>query len=53
MCSVPAKFYELCRLCLSRDGGKLSIFDDEGTRRNFQEKIVTCLPVEVSNEKIL
>ncbi|XP_073975345.1 uncharacterized protein [Rhodnius prolixus] len=50
MCSVPAKFYELCRLCLSRDGGKLSIFDDEGTRRNFQEKIVTCLPVEVSSD---
>ncbi|XP_014261893.1 uncharacterized protein LOC106673985 isoform X2 [Cimex lectularius] len=50
MCSIPSKFYELCRLCLSRDGAKLSIFDDEGTRRNFQQKITTCLPISVSED---
>ena len=48
MCSVPQKFYELCRLCLSCDGVKLSIFDDEGTQRNFPLKIMTCLSIVVS-----
>lgn len=48
MCSVPQKFYELCRLCLSCDGVKLSIFDDEGIQRNFPFKIKSCLSIVVS-----
>ncbi|XP_065342086.1 uncharacterized protein LOC135940897 [Cloeon dipterum] len=53
MCSVPAKFYELCRLCLSCDGVKLSIFDGEGSQRNFPLKIMTCLSVLVSEHDLL
>lgn len=48
MGSVPEKFYELCRLCLSRDGAKLSIFDEEGARRHLEKKIASCLPILVS-----
>jgi len=48
MFDVPQKFYELCRLCLSPDGAKLSIFEEEGTQRNFAEKILTCLSIAVS-----
>lgn len=47
MCNIPPKFYELCRLCLSCDGVKSSIFDDEGTQRNFPLKIMTCLSILV------
>lgn len=50
MSNVPTKFYELCRLCLSRDGVKLSIFDDEGLSRNVQSKISSCLQVSVSED---
>ncbi|XP_034243518.1 uncharacterized protein LOC117646584 [Thrips palmi] len=53
MCSVPQKFYELCRLCLSCDGVKLSIFDDEGIQRNFPLKIMTCLSIVVSEQDLL
>ncbi|XP_059475441.1 uncharacterized protein LOC132196663 [Neocloeon triangulifer] len=53
MCSVPNKFYELCRLCLSCDGVKLSIFDGEGSQRNFPLKIMTCLSVLVSEHDLL
>ncbi|KAK3927880.1 GATA-binding factor A [Frankliniella fusca] len=53
MCSVPQKFYELCRLCLSCDGVKLSIFDDEGIQRNFPHKIMTCLSIVVSEQDLL
>ncbi|XP_071442316.1 uncharacterized protein [Hetaerina americana] len=52
MCSVPSKFYELCRLCLSCDGVKLSIFDD-GAQRNFPLKIMTCLSILVSERDLL
>ncbi|KAG8236017.1 hypothetical protein J437_LFUL015968, partial [Ladona fulva] len=52
MCSVPSKFYELCRLCLSCDGVKLSIFDD-GAQRNFPLKIMTCLSILVSEGDLL
>ncbi|XP_063240896.1 uncharacterized protein LOC134541403 [Bacillus rossius redtenbacheri] len=48
MCGVSPKFYELCRLCLSCDGVKSSIFDDEGIQRNFPLKIMTCLSILVS-----
>jgi hypothetical protein len=47
MFDVPPKFYELCRLCLSSDGVKLSIFEEEGTQRNFADKILTCLSIAV------
>lgn len=50
MSNVPTKFYELCRLCLSRDGVKLPIFDEEGIRRNLQQKISSCLPVSLAEE---
>lgn len=47
MFDVPVKFYELCRLCLSSDGVKVSIFEEEGKQRNFAEKIHTCLALVV------
>lgn len=53
MCNLPPKFYELCRLCLSCDGIKSSIFDDEGTQRNFPLKIMTCLSILVSDRDLL
>ncbi|XP_067005116.2 uncharacterized protein [Anabrus simplex] len=53
MCNIPPKFYELCRLCLSCDGVKSSIFDDDGTRRNFPLKIMTCLSILVSEGDLL
>ncbi|XP_044008984.1 transcription factor elt-2-like isoform X2 [Aphidius gifuensis] len=49
MFNVPPKFYELCRLCLSSDGVKLSIFEEEGTQRNYADKILTCLSIAVNN----
>ncbi|XP_058796252.1 putative uncharacterized protein DDB_G0279653 isoform X2 [Phymastichus coffea] len=49
MFDVPAKFYELCRLCLSHDGVKLSIFEEEGSQRNFAEKIASCLSIAVED----
>ncbi|XP_043283394.1 transcriptional regulatory protein GAT1-like isoform X2 [Venturia canescens] len=49
MFNVPPKFYELCRLCLSSDGSKLPIFDDEGLQRNFADKILTCLSIAVKD----
>ncbi|XP_011497247.1 PREDICTED: box A-binding factor-like [Ceratosolen solmsi marchali] len=49
MFDVPPKFYELCRLCLSSDGVKLSIFEEEGTQRNFADKILTCLSIAVKD----
>ncbi|XP_015111316.1 GATA zinc finger domain-containing protein 21 isoform X2 [Diachasma alloeum] len=49
MFNVPPKFYELCRLCLSSDGVKLSIFEEEGAQRNFADKILTCLSITVND----
>jgi len=48
MFDVPQKFYELCRLCLSLDGVKYSIFKEAGTQQNFAEKISACLSITVS-----
>ncbi|XP_014279044.1 uncharacterized protein [Halyomorpha halys] len=48
MSNVPNKFYQLCRLCLSRDGVKLSIFNEEGQERNIPNILATCLQVSVS-----
>ncbi|RZF39008.1 hypothetical protein LSTR_LSTR014725 [Laodelphax striatellus] len=53
MCTVPPKFYELCRLCLSCEGAKVSIFDDPGSQRNFPMKIRTCLSILVSEQDML
>ncbi|XP_054281988.1 uncharacterized protein LOC129000770 [Macrosteles quadrilineatus] len=53
MSNVPPKFYELCRLCLSCSGMKLSIFDDEGTQRNYPLKIMTCLSILVTEQDML
>lgn len=47
MFDVPQKFYELCRLCLSLDGVKYSIFEEGGTQENFAEKISACLSITV------
>lgn len=47
MFDVPQKFYELCRLCLSLDGVKYSIFTEGGTQQNFAEKISACLSITV------
>ncbi|XP_032683129.1 uncharacterized protein LOC116849761 isoform X2 [Odontomachus brunneus] len=50
MLEVPPKFYELCRLCLSSDGVKLSIFEEEeGSQRDFAAKILTCLSLTVKD----
>lgn len=48
MFDVPQKFYELCRLCLSLDGVKISIFAEGGSQQNFAEKISACLSITVS-----
>ncbi|XP_066601370.1 uncharacterized protein [Prorops nasuta] len=53
MFDVPPKFYELCRLCLSSDGVKLSIFEEEGAQRNFADKILTCLSITVKDDDSL
>ncbi|XP_017769920.1 PREDICTED: uncharacterized protein LOC108557777 isoform X2 [Nicrophorus vespilloides] len=46
MCSVPPKFYQLCRICLSlpNDDGNTSTFDKELSR-----KIMTCLSIVVTD----
>ncbi|XP_011634536.1 transcription factor gaf1 [Pogonomyrmex barbatus] len=49
MFDVPQKFYDLCRLCLSRDGVKFSIFK-EGGQQNIAEKISTCLSITVKDD---
>lgn len=49
MFDVPQKFYELCRLCLSLDGVKYSIFEEGGTQENFAEKISACLSITVKD----
>lgn len=48
MFDVPQKFYELCRLCLSLDGVKFSIFAEGGNQQNYAEKILACLSITVS-----
>lgn len=48
MFDIPQKFYELCRLCLSPDGVKCSIFEEEGIQRSFADKISACLSITVS-----
>lgn len=53
MSNVPPKFYELCRLCLSCDGVKLSLFGEEAVSRRFLFKIMTCLSIMVSKSDSL
>jgi len=48
MFDVPQKFYELCRLCLSLDGVKYSIFEEGDIQENFAKKISTWLSITVS-----
>lgn len=47
MFDLPQKFYELCRLCLSPDGVKYSIFEEGGTQQDFAQKISACLSITV------
>ncbi|XP_051161170.1 uncharacterized protein LOC127281474 isoform X4 [Leptopilina boulardi] len=49
MFNVPPKFYELCRLCLSSDGVRFPIFEDEGAEGNYADKILTCLSITVKD----
>ncbi|GAB1869228.1 GATA-binding factor A [Camponotus japonicus] len=49
MFDIPQKFYELCRLCLSPDGVKCSIFEEEGIQRSFADKISACLSITVKD----
>ncbi|XP_018373303.1 PREDICTED: uncharacterized protein LOC108767772 [Trachymyrmex cornetzi] len=53
MFDVPQKFYELCRLCLSLDGVKYSIFKEVGTQQNYAEKISACLSITVKDDDYL
>ncbi|XP_048509887.1 zinc finger protein 853-like isoform X2 [Athalia rosae] len=46
-------YYELCRLCTSSEGNKMNIFRDEGRRRQLQNKIQICLPVQVLEDDSL
>lgn len=55
MCNVPPKFYQVCRLCLSRPestdrGINLSIFENDIADRNIPTKIMTCLSILVSDK---
>ncbi|XP_043479618.1 transcription factor stalky isoform X2 [Leptopilina heterotoma] len=47
--NIPPKFYELCRLCLSSDGVRFPIFEDEGSEGNYADKILTCLSITVKD----
>lgn len=40
-------YYELCRLCTSSEGVKIHIFCEDGKRRQLQNKIQICLPLQV------
>ncbi|XP_071649525.1 uncharacterized protein [Temnothorax longispinosus] len=53
MFDVPQKFYELCRLCLSLDDVKYSIFEEGGTQQNYAEKISACLSITVKDGDFL
>ncbi|XP_011699425.1 PREDICTED: uncharacterized protein LOC105456811 isoform X2 [Wasmannia auropunctata] len=53
MFDVPQKFYELCRLCLSLEGDKYSIFAEGGTQQNFAEKISAFLSITVKDDDSL
>lgn len=50
---VDLKFQDLCRLCASYDNVKISLFGDEGKRRQLRRKIQSCLPFKVCSEFIL
>lgn len=45
----PTRYGELCRLCASKVNIviALNIFSNEGTMRQINKKIETCLPVQV------
>lgn len=53
MSNVPSEFYELCRLCLSCDGVKLSLFGEEALSRKFLFKIMSCLSIIVTKTDTL
>lgn len=46
-CKSEPKFSDLCRLCAKYDSVKISVFSDEGKRRELQRKIQSCLPFKV------
>ncbi|CAH1392238.1 unnamed protein product [Nezara viridula] len=50
MSNVPAKFYQLCRLCLSRDEPKVPIFTADGLRTDVYTQISSCIPINVTAE---
>lgn len=49
------RYSDLCRLCAIKTalGGGIHIFENEGTLRELNKKIETCLPVQVSPWSIL
>lgn len=46
---LKSKLFQICRLCLSEEDVKWSLFDDDGLKRNFPCKILSCLCIPVSN----
>ncbi|XP_044742969.1 zinc finger protein 236 [Chrysoperla carnea] len=46
-------YYELCRLCTSSEGVKIHIFCEDGKRRQLQNKIQICLPLQVCEDDSL
>ncbi|KAI4501947.1 hypothetical protein M0802_002629 [Mischocyttarus mexicanus] len=50
MITVLPKIYNLCRLCLSPNDVRMSIFDEEGTNRNCADKILTLLDITVRRD---
>ncbi|XP_022900329.1 transcription factor GATA-5 isoform X2 [Onthophagus taurus] len=50
MCSVPPKFHQVCRLCLSCDRDCASVFAEENTERRIRDKIVTCLSITIKDD---
>ncbi|XP_018902992.1 uncharacterized protein [Bemisia tabaci] len=45
---LKSKLFQICRLCLSEEDVKWSLFDDDGLKRNFPCKILSCLCIPVS-----
>ncbi|XP_043490143.1 transcription factor stalky-like [Polistes fuscatus] len=53
MVNISPKLYDLCRLCLSMNDVKTSIFEGQGLQHNFADKISVCLGVEVKKDDSL
>jgi hypothetical protein len=45
---VEPLIYDLCRICALPNDELVSIFGEEGIRRQLQQKINYCLPVQVN-----